>query len=169
MRDKVLSMLVVSVGVVITAQAQQPGQYTSPLGLFAFPANGQSPATQAADEAACYQWAQGATGIQNPTQPPAPVQAQQTDSGGRAGRGALRGAAAGALINEGFGYEHNQSEAAWAGAIIGGARGAKEAQVRNQQAQQKASATNDANFQAQMDTFNKAFKACLEGKKYTVN
>jgi outer membrane lipoprotein SlyB len=168
MKDRVLSVLVVSVGLAVTAQAQQPGQYTGPLGLFAFPANGQSPATQAADEAACYQWAQQATGIQNPTQPPAPVQAQQTDTGGRAGRGALRGAAAGALINEGFGYEHNSNEAAWAGAIIGGAKGAKEAQVRNQQAQQKASAATEQQFQAQMDTFNKAFSACLEGKQYTV-
>jgi hypothetical protein len=149
-----------------TAQAQS--SYAQPLGLIVFPANNQSPETQRNDEATCYQWAQQNTGIQNPTTPPAQQQQAKQESGG-GGRGALRGAAAGALLSEvGSPHYNNSNEAAWAGAVIGGARGAKEQKVRNQAAQENAQNANNQALQQQLATFNKGFSACMEAKKYTV-
>jgi len=152
-----------------SAAVQAQGtSYAQPLGLIVFPANNQSPETQRNDEAMCYQWAQQNTGIQNPTTPPAQQQQAKQESGG-GGRGALRGAAAGALLSEvGSPHYNNSNEAAWAGAVIGGARGSKEQKVRNQAAQEKAQTANDQAFQQQLATFNKGFSACLEAKKYTV-
>lgn len=164
-----LTMLAIGVLCIGSAAAQAPGQsYAQPLGLIVFPANNQSPETQRNDEATCYQWAQQNTGIQNPTTPPAQQQQAKQESGG-GGRGALRGAAAGALLSEvGSPHYNNSNEAAWAGAIIGGARGSKEQKVRNQAAQEKAQSANSQAFQQQLATFNKGFSACMEAKKYTV-
>lgn len=163
--------LLLSIGALCagTASAQLQGQsYAAPLGLFVYPGNGQSPETQHNDEAACYQWAQQATGIQNPTTPPPAQQPQQQASAGAGGgRGALKGAAGGALLAE-VGGNHNTNEAAWAGALIGGARGAKESKVRNQAAQDNAQNASSQQFQQQLQTFNKAFSACIEGKHYTI-
>lgn len=162
--------LLLSIGALCAGTAAAPAQaqsYAQPLGLYVYPGNGQSPETQRNDEASCYQWAQQATGIQNPTTPPAPVPAQQESSGSGAGRGALRGAAGGALLGE-IGGGHNNNEAAWAGAVIGGARGAKETEQRNKAAQENAQSQTNQQFQAQLQTFNKAFSACMEGKHYTI-
>jgi outer membrane lipoprotein SlyB len=169
MNPRTALLLAIGATCVGTAAAQLQGpSYASPLGLFVYPGNGQSPQTQHNDEAACYQWSQQATGIQNPTTPGAPVQAEQKASAGEgAARGGLRGAAGGALLAE-IGGGHNTNEAAWAGALIGGARGAKESEQRNKAAQQNAQAATNQQFQTQLTTFNKAFSACMEGKHYTV-
>jgi hypothetical protein len=158
-----------AIGALCVGSAAAQGQsYAQPLGLIVFPANNQSPETQRNDEATCYQWAQQNTGIQNPTTPPAQQQQAKQESGG-GGRGALRGAAAGALLSEvGSPHYNNSNEAAWAGAMIGGARGAKEQKVRNQAAQENAQNANNQAFQQQLATFNKGFSACMEAKKYTV-
>lgn len=153
------------------AQAE-PDQSTSlatSLGLIAYPSKSQSAETQSTDEAACYQWARQATGI-DPMQPAQPSAANAQPEGGGAGgagaRGAVRGAAGAALIADIA--DADTSEAAWAGAVVGGARGRREKQVRSQAAQQEAQLQAEASSQQRRETFNKGFAACLEGKGYTV-
>lgn len=53
-------------------------------------------------------------------------------------------------------------------AVVGGARGAREQQVRNQASQQAAYTAAAAQVEEARATFNKGFAACLEGKHYTV-
>jgi Glycine-zipper domain len=143
----------------------------SAIGVYVFPAAGQNASTQSQDEAQCYSWAVQNTGI-DPSQvaqqsqqaaaaPPPPSGAAP----GSGARGAARGAAGGALIGGIAGD-------AGKGAAIGAATGAVAGRSRSRRAQDQAQAQQAQSVQsggaAQMDTFKKAFSACLEGKKYTV-
>lgn len=132
-------------------QAQKPAVY---------PAHGQSPNKQAQDDGACYSWAKQNTGIDPAvvaTTPPPP----QGPTGARVG-GAARGAAAGALIGD---VNHNDpghgaAVGATAGAVAGGVRS------RRQHAAQAANA--QANVQGEMNTYWRAYGACMQGRGYTV-
>jgi hypothetical protein len=134
----------------------------SAIGVYVFPAAGQNASTQSQDEAQCYSWAVQNTGI-DPSQ--VAQQSQQAaaapppPSGAAPGSGA-RGAARGAAGDAGK------------GAAIGAATGAVAGRSRSRRAQDQAQAQQAQSVQsggaAQMDTFKKAFSACLEGKKYTV-
>src|SRR4051812_14932073 len=62
---------------------------------YAYPARGQSAATQSKDEAACSKWATGQPGF-DPAPPPAPIAATPAPVNGSGAR--LRGAAGGAII-----------------------------------------------------------------------
>ena len=139
------------------------------LGLFVYPGEGQTIEQLAIDENECHQWAQQTSGV-DPNNPMAGVQietAQQQSQGGGAGRGAARGAAKGALLGEIT--DNDRSEYAAAGALIGASRGRRQAEAQNQQAEQQAYANNEAQAAARMDSFKKAYSACMEGRKYTVN
>ncbi len=138
------------------------------LDLFVYPGEGQTIEQLAVDENECYQWAQQTSGV-DPNNPMAGVrteQAQQQSQGAGAGRGALRGAAAGALIGEIS--DNDRSEYAAAGAILGATRGARRTQQQNQQAQQQAQAQAQAQSAERMESFKKAYSACMEGRDYTV-
>lgn len=138
------------------------------LDLFVYPGEGQTIEQLAVDENECYQWAQQTSGV-DPNNPMAGVQteqAQQQAQGGRAGRGALRGAAAGALIGEVT--DNDRSEYAAAGALIGASRGRRAAAQQSQQAQQQAQEQAQAQSAQRMESFKKAFSACMEGRSYTV-
>jgi len=138
------------------------------LELFVYPGEGQTIEQLAVDENECYQWAQQTTGI-DPNNPMAGVQTQapeQQSTAGRAGRGALSGAAKGALIGEVT--DNDRSEYAAAGALIGASRGRRQAAQQNQQAQQQAQANAQAQHAERLGTFKKAYSACMEGRKYTV-
>jgi hypothetical protein len=108
----------------------------------AYPAKGQSQQQQQKDDGACYSWAKSNTGID-----PAALAANQPPppSGPAVGGGQrLRGAARGAV----------------GGTMLGGAR------ARNDQ--QAAAANNQAQAQGAMDTFNRAWGACMQGRGYSV-
>ena len=113
--------------------------------LMVYPANGQSAAQQQTDEGECYAWSKQNTGIDPMAAPPPP------QSGGMA-RGALRGAAVGAIIDGSDGAKTG----AGVGAAVGGIRRAD--QNRNQANQQ----------QANHQTFNRAYSACMQGRGYSV-
>lgn len=150
------------------ALAQNASIATS-LGLFVFPGEDQSAEVQSADEAACYAWAQNATGtnpIQIEEEAAEPVAAPQQSVASGAGRGILRGAARGALIADIA--DENTSHGAWAGAVVGSARGAQRQQVRNDVSRSMATAEQQADADQARAEFNKAMTACLEGKGYTV-
>ena len=152
---------------ITNAQEQSLGAMVSKkVGLYVFPAKDQSTAQQAEDECYCYKWAVQQSGI-DPLNPPQ-VQAQQVQTGpdgsavGGAARGALAGVAIGAIAGD-----------AGKGAAIGAASGAmlghRASRVGRSQQQQ---ANNQAAGQAEADminSFKKAYSACLQGKGYTVN
>ena len=149
----------------VKAQTAQSTSIASGLGLYVFPSNQQDQATQEADEAACYKWAQEQTGVDplNPTQ----VQAEQVDQSvdGTAVRGAARGAAAGAAIGAIAG---DAGKGAAIGAVVGGVGGRRAKVAGDQMEQQQSDQAAAAQEQALMDNYKKAFTACLEGKGYTV-
>ncbi len=128
-----------------------------------YPAKGQSPTQQAKDDGECYVWAKQTTGIDptaapsstpRPTQPQAPI------------GGTVRGAAAGAAIGAIGG--HDVGEAAAKGAVVGGVAQAarRRGQAEAQQKQQQAAAQQS---QQALQTYYRAYGACMSGRGYTVN
>lgn len=179
------------------APAPQPAAQTGPVpsssaaqqvGLFAYPAKGQTHDQQLIDESDCYNSAQQQTGV-NPDMaaPQAPssadVQAAQAQavaaapeaSGGRA-RGAARGALGGAVIG---GIAGNAGAGAAVGAGVGTVRGGMQQRQANdatrQQAADQAGAQVQQQYQSQkaaynqqMDKFKRAFSACMDARGYSV-
>ena len=136
----------------LSAMAQQPVVY---------PAKGQSAKQQGKDDGECHVWAKQSTGID-----PAALAPPQQDTGPAVGGGervggALMGAAGGAIIGSVTG---NAGQGAAIGAVVGtmagGHRARKNQQAQNQQAQ--------AQHQQQMNTFYRAYGACMEGRGYTI-
>jgi hypothetical protein len=117
----------------------------SKLGLFVYPKSGQDRAQQAKDEGECYGWAQQQTGI-DPAAPPAPQQAHRAAGGGA--KGAALGAAAGGPP----------------GAVVGAIRGRRQQKRAEQQAQKKTQTEQ----QKALDSFRKAFSACMDARQYSV-
>jgi len=130
--------------------------------LTIYPAQGQSPEQQKQDELECHQWAVDQTGFD-------PTKAQQVAQPGPAPKGgALKGAAGGALVGLGVGAIAGDAKkgaaiGAGAGAIGGGAK-----QRQQRQQQEAAAQQSQANRQAQINNYNKARGACLEGRGYSV-
>jgi len=143
-------------------QAQGIG---SSLGLYVFPANNQSAATQEADEMACFKWAKEQTGY-DPMNPTQVVGADvDTSVDGTAVKGAAVGAAGGAAIGAIAG---DAGKGAAIGAVVGGVRG-RRSKVSNDQRQQQANDQGAAAYEKELaNDYNKAFTACMEGKGYTV-
>jgi hypothetical protein len=177
-RILIAALCVIAAGASLALFAQSSGQKSlaTTLGVAAFPSAGQSAQQQSQDEAACYQWAVQNTGIdpfeaQKKGEQAQQQTAQATEQAKSAGQGAAvhgaaKGAAAGALIGAAAGD-------AGKGAAIGAASGAVVG--RRQKKKAEASATQQAQAQGQqakqataqqIESFKKAFCACLEGKKY---
>lgn len=171
------AVVLLSVAAAVTAQSGGQQSLAGTLGIYVFPANGQDAEQQSKDEAACYQWAvtnSGTDPFEAQKQQAASAQQAQAEEqqaalagAGAGARGAVGGAAAGALIGEiGSG---NAGRGAAYGAAIGLIAGRRHARMQEQGAQQQAQAqaaqTQQAS-QAQIDGFKKAFSACMEGKKY---
>lgn len=123
----------------------------------AYPAKGQGPQQQKKDEGECHTWAKGNTGIDPAKVAAAPTPAGPAVGGGERVAGAVGGAVVGGLIG---GDSHGAATGAAVGMVVGGAKARQ-----NQQAQQQAS---QAQAQGSLDTFNRAYGACLEGRGYTV-
>jgi hypothetical protein len=145
------ALLAASVAFTPGAWAQKP---------IAYPAKGQSQGQQTKDDGECYVWAKQNTGI-DPAAPPAPPAAPPPPQGERA-RGALRGAAAGAVIGEVSGGSASRGAGTGAaiGVVAGGAR-----QRQNAAAAQQQSA---AQQQGAIDTYYRAYGACMSGRGYTL-
>ena len=163
-------LLIVQVPTRVHAQSAQKS-VASAIGVYVFPAAGQDASTQSQDEAQCYSWAVKNTGI-DPNQvaqqsqqaaaaPPPPSGATP----GSGARGAARGAAGGALIG---GIAGDAGKGAAIGAATGAVVNRSRSRRANDQAQAQQAQSAQSGGAAQMDTFKKAFSACLEGKKYTV-
>ena len=160
-------LFIAAVCAVQFASAQTPANSIAQgLGIFVFPANGQSKEQQDADELACLRWAREQSGFDplNPTQ----VQAAQVNRGpdGTAVVGAARGAAAGAAIGAIAG---DAGRGAAIGAVAGGLSGRRQKVVRDEVQQQQNNRAAAGAEQQLRQNFNRAFSACMSGKGYTVN
>jgi outer membrane lipoprotein SlyB len=168
-----------------TGLAWSPAQS---INLFAFARNGQTSDQQLKDESECYGAAKQMSRVDpqtgTPTAPSveelhdAQLQAAQNAEqvqGGRA-KGALRGAAGGAAIG---GIAGNAGAGAGAGAVAGMMRGGANQRAANAQSQQKAAAEAKAKLLKEhdqqllahkegLDTFQRAFIACMDARNYSV-
>jgi hypothetical protein len=136
----------------VAAAAQKPITY---------PAKGQTSAQQQKDDGECYVWAKQTTGIDPAVVAAAPPQAPPS-GGASAAKGLVAGAAGGAVIGQIAGGR--SGEGAAIGALVGARRGAQA------QKQQQAAASQQAqnNQQQTMNTFHRAYGACMSGRGYTI-
>jgi hypothetical protein len=177
-----------------TAPASAPAQSApawSPskdIGVFVFGKNGQNPDQQLKDESECYGAAQQMTGI-DPKAPAAAGKsaeqkaAEQKEAANNANQakggrvaGAARGAAGGAAIGAIAG---DAGKGAGAGAVAGTMRGGMQQRQANAAAQKQAAAQAAAKQQKEeeelrsahaqgLDTFQRAFEACMDARGYSV-
>lgn len=179
------------------AQAQTASQPPAPawspaksIGMFAYPKNQQNADQQLKDESECYGSAKQNTGSDPQGTPPiAPttqdLQAAQQQAAQQAGKdvpkggtvaGSARGAAGGAVVGAIAG---NAGTGAAIGATVGAMSGRRrqreaEAQAKQQaaqktaQSQQQAQAQENAQHQARIDSFKRAFSACMDARGYSV-
>jgi YMGG-like Gly-zipper len=129
-----------------------------------YPAKGQSAQQQQKDDGECYVWAKQSTGIDPAVVAQTPPQ-QQTGpatGGGERVRGAARGAVGGAIIGEIANDDAGKGAGigAVAGTMAGGRQARQNQAARNQQAQAQQSQT--------INTYYRAFGACMEGRGYTI-
>jgi uncharacterized protein YcfJ len=133
-----------------SAWAQKPSVY---------PAKGQSTQQHSTDDSQCLAWAKQDTGID-----PAAVAATPppTSPQGERLRGAARGAVGGAVIGEIVDDDASKGAAvgATAGVLAGGRRSRQNQAAQAQQAQTKQAQT--------LDTYYRAYGACMQGRGYTV-
>jgi len=144
----------------------------SSIGMFIYPAEGQTPEQQQADEAACTQWAEAQTGLvlqpgSVDTEAAAAAAKQQTADAteGAAVAGAARGAVAGVAIGAIAG---DAGTGAAIGAVAGGIGGRRAKKGAEAQAAQQGAAQAEEQSQAAVDEFKRAAGVCLEGRGYTV-
>jgi len=180
---KFFSLLVIIVAVPALAQDPAPAtnqkSLAATLNVYVFPTTGQEASQQSQDEAACYQWA-----VQNTGNDPfdlakqAEQQQQQADqqqqqiaqSGQGAGaRGAVGGAAMGALIGEIADDDPGKGAAygAAAGAIVSRRRTRRAKAEASQQVETQSEQAQQFTAE-QIENFKKAFSVCLEAKEYMV-
>jgi hypothetical protein len=158
------------------------------IGVFVFGKNGQNPDQQLKDESECYGAAKQMTGID----PKAPAAAGKTaeqkaaeqkeaaknadQTKGTRVAGAARGAAGGAAIGAIAG---DAGKGAGAGAVAGTMRGGMQQRQANAAAQKQAAAQAAAKQQKEeeelkaahaqgLDTFQRAFEACMDARGYSV-
>jgi hypothetical protein len=150
---KMIVVAAVLVAVASTAQAQKPSVY---------PAKGQSAQQKQKDDKECLAWAKQDTGIDPvAASAPAPQQTGPATGGGERARGAARGAVGGAVIGGIAGDAGTGAGVgAAAGVMAGGAKARQKQAAQNQQAQQQQQQT--------LNTFYKAYGACMEGRGYSV-
>ena len=128
-----------------------------------YPARGQSAQQQSQDEVQCSAWAKQSTGIDPAVvaSSPPPQQTGPAVGGGQRVGGAARGAAGGAAIGAIAG---DAGKGAAAGAVVGNMAGGRRA--RQQRAAQNEQA--QAQQQGAIQTYGRAYGACMEGRGYTI-
>lgn len=171
-----------------TAPAAPAWSPAQSIGMFAFPKNNQSADQQLKDEAECYGMAKQRTGVD--TQAPVPTgpsaeeiaaaQKQAAENAPKAQGGRLKGAARGAAGGAAIGaIAGDAGKGAGAGAVAGTMGGGMKQRQANAQSKEQAAAqaaaaqkkaTEDLKMQHQegIDTFQRAFSACMDARGYSV-
>lgn len=158
------------------------------IGMFAFAKNGQDADQQLKDENSCYGAAKQQSGV-DPQAPPPPTksadqkaaeQKAAADSAPQAKGGRVRGAARGAAAGAGLGaIGGDAGTGAAVGAAAGTMKGAQKQRQANAASKQQAAANTAAQQQQQeqlanaghaddLDTFKRAFGACMDARGYSV-
>jgi hypothetical protein len=162
MRATVNALLCAALAVLVPSQILADDFYI-------YPAKGQSKEQQGKDKYQCYEWAKQQTGFDPMVRPEATSAppSQQATSGG-AVSGAAKGAAVGA-IGGAIGGNAGKGAAigALAGGVFGGARRRSQAREQ-QQAEQQWEQQQVANYNNQRAAYDRATKACLTGRGYTI-
>jgi len=138
-----LAMALAVLSLSATAWAQKPSAY---------PAKGQGAEQKSKDDSQCLAWARQDTGID----PAAVANAQPVPTGPQGER--VAGAARGAILGE------IVADDAGAGAAVGVLAGGRRAR-RNQAAREGQAEASKAQT---MDTYYRAYGACMQGRGYTV-
>ena len=136
---------------------------------YIYPSQGQSTEQQDQDKYGCYQWAKGEANF-DPMQRPTASTAPPTREAKRGGllRGAAGGAAAGAIVGALTGnVKKGAAIGAGGGAMIGGIRRRDQKRREKQRKQEWASRENAAYDQSR-GSYDRAYRACLIGRGYTV-
>jgi hypothetical protein len=172
--------------------AQQSDATSSPaksIGMFAYPKNQQSAEQQLKDENECFASAKQESGIDPQAPPPEAKTEEQKKAeqqaaadnakqakGGRV-KGAAKGAAGGAAIGAIADDEAGKGAAAGAtaGTMVGGAKQRRANKASKQQAaqataqqQQQQEGQAKATYQQGIDTFKRAFSACMDARGYSI-
>ena len=152
------------------AQAAPPQLSANPANLAIFPARGQTPDQQRADEAASYDWATQQTGW-DPYQAKTVLDQQSqaaTNAAGAARGGAVKGAAGGALVGVAVGAIAGD---AGKGAAIGATSLGLTGGMRSRRAVKAAGNTSDAAvaaYQQQFGVWTRNYMAAMEAKGYSL-
>ena len=131
--------------------------------FFIYPTKGQTAEQISKDKYECHEWAKQQTGI-DPLRVATGVQAEKVEKRGGAFGGAARGATLGVI---GGAIGGNAGKGAAIGAGVGAMGGAMRRRQSNKE-QMQAYEGADRQRQALMDTFNRAYHACLEGRDYSI-
>lgn len=149
----------VGMAIIATAISVGPVHAQEPI---VYPSKGQSQKQMEQDKYSCYQWARGQTGF-DPMQAPTATAPPPEQKGG-ALKGAAGGAALGAVVGAIAGDAGKGAAiGAASGGLIGGAR-----KVQSQKQQQQYGQQQSAEYENRRSEYNRAWGACMEGKKYTV-
>ena len=140
-------------------------QISTGLKLYAFPSKSQTKQQQKVDEFECYKWAVQQSGIDPLNLPKVQAAPAETGPTGAAVGGAARGAAAGAAIGAIAG---DAGTGAAIGAVSGGLAGRRAGKQQQAQKNQQSQAAATKAEQDMINSYIKAFSACLEGKGYTI-
>ena len=131
---------------------------------FVYPKNDQTTEQQEKDKSECYNWAKGETGFdpqaQYRTETPPPSQSSGAD--GSVVRGAARGAVLGEIIDDDAG------KGAAAGAAVGAMR-RRDRQRQEQQNYDQWEQQETAKYNEKRSRYDRAYKACLEARDYSVS
>ena len=132
--------------------------------MFIYPKNDQNAEQQQKDNSECYVWSKNQTGF-DPANPPT-VQTASVDTSpdGSVARGAVRGAALGAIV----GNSDDVAKGAGVGMAVGAMR--RRDRNRNAQADQDAYEQQQAARLAELqNNYNRAFKSCMEARDYSIS
>ena len=137
-----------------------------------YPSKGQDAQQMEKDKFECYSWAKGQTGFDPMEVPKATAPPPQQQSGGSVAGGAVRGGLGGAALGAAVGaIAGNAGKGAAIGATSGGLLGGARRHSQgsgDRQRQEQWEQEQVANYQRNRDSYNRAYRACLEGRGYSV-
>lgn len=139
--------------------------------VYVYPTRGQTPQQESLDKAECFNWAGQQTGF-NPMNPTAGMAAPPPSGGVPPGGGGMGGAARGAALGAvggAIGGDAGKGAAIGAGVgfLFGRMRRREEWQAQEQR-QQQYQARQQAMVSQGRGNWERAYKACLMGRGYTV-
>ncbi|HLW23201.1 MAG TPA: hypothetical protein VKT22_02435 [Steroidobacteraceae bacterium] len=140
-----------------------------PQRIFVYPNNGQSAEQTDRDRYECHEWAVSQTGV-DPSRDANPYERVVVQPGTPPGANTAAGAVVGGVLGSIIGGPRNWG----AGLALGAATGAIVGSAADANAQAQAHMTAEQIAQAQsqgrarLDTYRRAFGACMQGRGYTV-